>query len=622
MKTLTYFLLFFTTFTLFAFGSTPFVRAHQIEEDSLEIFYQISRGEELSSSYVFDKLIEFIDRVESGEVAPTSHVITMIESLALRGADETNIEEIQADIAELHAIELLPASWVSKQWKQVKKFVKKHKKAIITTIVVVAVVLVTYGVATSLSAAGAAAGGASTLTSEEIKEAGYGKLEEEVHTMLSQETTPTYPKEETGKVLSYMADQEIPMTQENFLSVRGASSYKMGAYDQAVLDYTNLLNYQPEASLPYLQRSASYCLMGDYAKSFSDFQTYTNATTSATPEKIPFDTLEFSKGFGIGLKEGCIDSVGGTVDFAKNLTLHPINTSVEIYKSCETLAVMCKEGEFKEIAHALAPELSELVTNWDYLESERRGELAGYAVGKYGTDIAIGNGVAKVGSTVAKGISTLKNSTKQAKALSVLSQGKTLALIETAIESPKPIEIIHQAKTLPKNFYGKIAPEALDLIQKSGKMERLNGFAALVERESFAVTYYGKKMLKPEINVPMPESRARQLLAKYDIHPPSRPKGIPEDFIVTISDNANGICYTRPDGKFEIRVMAGMPHSLEEAQHKPYVAVSEVVRKGVEPSRYGKLGNEVKSKTAESHIPIEEFSISPFEQKFAVRTNE
>src|SRR5206468_1163455 len=58
-------------------------------------------------------------------------------------------------------------------------------------------------------------------------------------------------------------------------------------------------------------------------------------------------------------------------------------------------------SEWKMLAKALAPEVHQLVVEWDTLSSEKRGELAGYAFGKYGADILIPGALAKA---VSKGL--------------------------------------------------------------------------------------------------------------------------------------------------------------------------------------------------------------------------
>ena len=49
----------------------------------------------------------------------------------------------------------------------------------------------------------------------------------------------------------------------------------------------------------------------------------------------------------------------------------------------------------------MAPEIYQLAKEWDTLPSTTRGELAGYAVGKYGTDILVPGALAKV---ISKGL--------------------------------------------------------------------------------------------------------------------------------------------------------------------------------------------------------------------------
>ena len=59
------------------------------------------------------------------------------------------------------------------------------------------------------------------------------------------------------------------------------------------------------------------------------------------------------------------------------------------------------------LGEVLAPEIHQLVHEWDTIPSDKRGELAGYAFGKYGSDIIIPGSLAKATAKGLKGAQEL-----------------------------------------------------------------------------------------------------------------------------------------------------------------------------------------------------------------------
>ncbi len=69
-----------------------------------------------------------------------------------------------------------------------------------------------------------------------------------------------------------------------------------------------------------------------------------------------------------------------------------------------------------------------------------------------------------------------------------------------------------------------------------------------------------------------PEFKVRELIHETGIPTFSRPKGIPENYIVTISGKRAGMKYVHPQNEHTcVRVMPGKPHSPFPYQQKPYV---------------------------------------------------
>ncbi|MCP5505047.1 MAG: hypothetical protein H7A41_07845 [Chlamydiales bacterium] len=115
--------------------------------------------------------------------------------------------------------------------------------------------------------------------------------------------------------------------------------------------------------------------------------------------------------------------------------------------------------------------------------------------------------------------------------------------------------------------------------------------------------------LEPYQGKYLPESKARELIQSTNIPTFSRPKGIPENYRVKLSDKPGGIKYVHPnDEGTYIRIMPGKVHSKNPNQQKPYV-VHRVNGKSIDKS-----GNIVSNKSTEAHIPIEEFTYREFKK--------
>ncbi|MCH9621387.1 MAG: hypothetical protein S4CHLAM20_08070 [Chlamydiia bacterium] len=81
-----------------------------------------------------------------------------------------------------------------------------------------------------------------------------------------------------------------------------------------------------------------------------------------------------------------------------------------------------------------------------------------------------------------------------------------------------------------------------------------------------------------------------------------RPKGIPKDYLVKITDTGAGMKYINPkNSNFSIRIMPGKIHSKYRHQRRPYVIHMK------HGKTIDKFGNVVNKKTPEAHIPLEEF---------------
>lgn len=85
----------------------------------------------------------------------------------------------------------------------------------------------------------------------------------------------------------------------------------------------------------------------------------------------------------------------------------------------------------------LVPEMYELIDQWDRLTYERRGELLGYSLGKYGLDILLP-------------IATLKG-LKYVKTFHDIKRAEKLCTLQTLAKSPQSKEALARAATQWKN---------------------------------------------------------------------------------------------------------------------------------------------------------------------------
>jgi len=100
----------------------------------------------------------------------------------------------------------------------------------------------------------------------------------------------------------------------------------------------------------------------------------------------------------------------------------------------------------------------------------------------------------------------------------------------------------------------------------------------------------------------MSELKIRELIHQTGIPTFSRPKGIPEDFLVMLSGKGAGMEYVHPtNAQIRIRVMPGKPHSPNPRQQKPYVIQQ---KNGQAFDKHGRL---IEQEKPEVHIPLEEF---------------
>lgn len=502
--------------------TTPALFAHPYDMQEPTVSIQ---EETISPTLSYDRVLKLLEQIESGEIEKNStpeeleKIQHFIAHLAKEGALPDNSEEslsLDDDIQELlygedesfeyifalgssGAYMVAPAvfyggtdvvlckGWVAKRWKHVKKFVKKHKKAILigAAVVVGAAIIVAAVVAAAPAAAAAGAGAAGAagaaaagsdkkdekasdpMPSEMQAQAPHlqGALNEQIsnfkENLVSEQyfqsnSSPGISWEENARILgslfahqSYVhleqqlynnpifcqevqnlgAQYSIPSpiandghsgidsqfstdyghlyanpsgADFNTLSyqLRGERALAFGYYDQAIQDLGKVIEANPTNPIPYIERGVAHFGAGQYDQSLEDYKQF---TSQVQPLSIP----EFSLGFAKGLPQGIYESGRGLLKFVADVTMHPIRTGEQMYEAFVLLSDLARAGEWETLREVLVPEVHQLVNEWDTIPSDTRGELIGYAFGKYGTDILGPAAFLKVVSKGAKGAQEL-----------------------------------------------------------------------------------------------------------------------------------------------------------------------------------------------------------------------
>src|SRR3984957_13213010 len=207
------------------------------------------------------------------------------------------------------------------------------------------------------------------------------------------------------------------------------------------------------------------------------------------------------------------------------------------------------------------------------LPSEKRGELAGYAVGKHGTDILAPGALAKVAS---KSVKSAQELVAVCKNLQIAQETLILETVAGVGNSAKIAEVIETGQKTA--FFAEelgLTGQEMGHLKQAGKLESTieNACEHLSPsaKESFELFNMAQKFLKPYKDF-MPEAQARTLIQQTGVRTFPRPPGIPDNFRVKLSGKGAGMIYVHPDHTHtSVRIMPGKPHSSFPHQQKPYV---------------------------------------------------
>lgn len=383
--------------------------------------------------------------------------------------------------------------------------------------------------------------------------------------------------------------------------IRGEKALESGYWNQAVFDLSRAIELDPARPLPYLERGVAHFGLGDYDRSLEDYRQFTEQT-----QKQPLSISDFSLGFAKGLPQGIYDSSEGLFLFLAEFVKHPIHTSGQVIDSITTLVNLVQSDEWGIVAEALSPEMHQLVVEWDILPSDKRGELAGYAVGKHGADILVPGALVKVASKSVKSAQELASICKNLQIAQETLVLETAAGIGNGLRIAEVIQSSQKTIGLAEELGFPV--QEIALLKQSGQLE--GAVAKTVERfannpamrESWELFDRAQNFLEPYRKQFMSEIQARELIRQTNVRTFPRPEGIPENFRVRITESGAGMEYVYPTHThISVRIMPGKPHSPLPYQQKPYVVH---LKNG---SALDKLGNKVPTNSPEAHIPFDEF---------------
>ncbi|MBA2369876.1 MAG: hypothetical protein H0V82_12795 [Candidatus Protochlamydia sp.] len=192
----------------------------------------------------------------------------------------------------------------------------------------------------------------------------------------------------------------------------GEACIELNLFIEAIDSLDKAINKAPENKEAYFFRAAAYFEIGNFEEALNDYLMSDKGKSFAKTIKAP-------KGFKQSLLENlCIGMQEGSVEFCPSLcnsifglstciwAAHPLNPQVldnakefsEVcYEAAKIIINTSKNIDWEQIDQSIAESLK----NLDNLNNEKKGEVIGHTIGKYGVEI-IGQAIMCLGA--AKGI--------------------------------------------------------------------------------------------------------------------------------------------------------------------------------------------------------------------------
>ncbi len=257
----------------------------------------------------------------------------------------------------------------------------------------------------------------------------------------------------------------------NIYTSKGWAESETLQYDEAIISLSQAIALNPTNPDAYFERAIAYFETGQFDLSLQDYLTQGKDITFK-PFEEEWSLSIFSTGFTKGCINGTEDSateflpsiynsIAGVGNFLWLTIKHPIDTPKQLVYSIQEFCNHLRTCDKAELAKILVPEMYELIDKWDQLTYERRGELMGYSLGKYGLDILLP-------------VATLKG-LKSVKTFHDIKKAEKLCTLQTLAKSPQSKEALTQAAAQWKS-------------QKQASLAKLpnGGITTLQEKKLFA----------------------------------------------------------------------------------------------------------------------------------------
>jgi tetratricopeptide (TPR) repeat protein len=225
--------------------------------------------------------------------------------------------------------------------------------------------------------------------------------------------------------------------------LRAERALSLGYFNQAAEDLGKVIAVNPSNPMPYLERAIARFNLGLYDSSLEDYQQFTAHSPAQKADSLSIS--EFSTGVAKGLPKGMYDSGRGLFVLLSDVVAHPIQTGEQMWEALKLLTDLTRLGQWKVFSEVLAPEVYQLVNEWNEMPSGRRGEMAGYAFGKYGADIFIPGALAKA---TAKGLQGAQELSRVFKGLKTVEQTLLLEAAAGLESGAKIAEVIELEKRI------------------------------------------------------------------------------------------------------------------------------------------------------------------------------
>ena len=204
--------------------------------------------------------------------------------------------------------------------------------------------------------------------------------------------------------LKNVKNDDFEKITEEALHLKGQTELEAGLYADALLTLTALINRNPDNKKVYFERAEAYFELGRFDLSLEDY-----LASEIKPQPIAIDSIEMVS-FSLGLAKGIVQ--GGSkagLEFIPSLlsslqglghglwafAQDPVQISQTFVQASQDCLQFIKDHTPTETLKKLVPELKELIDQWNMLDHEKRGEITGQIIGKYGVDIFAGTGIVK-----------------------------------------------------------------------------------------------------------------------------------------------------------------------------------------------------------------------------------